>query len=315
MHAFANGDIPFRKRRVGVPMLSVVYIGGYGRSGSTVLELELARRLGGLASGELWRLFALPPDDAPCSCGKPVSACVRWGRVLESTLATGTHPEVSRVLSEAEHSNAVRHSEAVDSWKRTWSDVLRSLDESDVGLLIDSSKTTGGTRRPNLMAELCAELGYPFLFVQNSRDPRGVLFSAFKGSNRDLEGNLEPGSRAYRVARASVGWLRAETSAARYRSGLEPDRSVVVRYEQFVDDPAAVSEAVEASLSSMGACFGRSTDIAHGIAGNRVRRGGTSSRLVLDDQWRTDLPSSLKTIGGALNRYRAVATRQRPVKR
>jgi len=74
---------------------TVVYIAGASRSGSTVIEDYLARRFGGVACGELYRLsqFAkgrariVQEDGAQdtCACGTPVSECSFWRAVSDET--------------------------------------------------------------------------------------------------------------------------------------------------------------------------------------------------------------------------------------
>lgn len=72
---------------------TVVYIAGASRSGSTVIEDYLARRFGGVACGELYRIsqFAkgrariVQEDGAQetCACGTPVSECSFWRAVSD----------------------------------------------------------------------------------------------------------------------------------------------------------------------------------------------------------------------------------------
>ena len=67
-------------------MLPVVYIAGYGRSGSTVLERMLDLHDSIVASGELCNLFAvLAGGNRRCACGAQLESCVFWGRVIEAT--------------------------------------------------------------------------------------------------------------------------------------------------------------------------------------------------------------------------------------
>jgi hypothetical protein len=65
--------------------ITVLYIGGLGRSGSTLLGEMLSQAPGIVSVGELRYLWERGPvDDVLCSCGRPFSACPFW-------LAVGDH--------------------------------------------------------------------------------------------------------------------------------------------------------------------------------------------------------------------------------
>ena len=61
----------------------VVRIGGCPRSGSTMLELLLANRVGGVAIGEARRVFDRGIlGNERCACGQPFWSCEWWGPVV-----------------------------------------------------------------------------------------------------------------------------------------------------------------------------------------------------------------------------------------
>ena len=60
---------------------SVCYVGGIGRSGSTILDLLLSQSPEIFGVGQLAALH-LKSDDQ-CSCGEDVQHCEYWGIVLE----------------------------------------------------------------------------------------------------------------------------------------------------------------------------------------------------------------------------------------
>src|SRR4029450_12109098 len=66
----------------GQPRPTVLYLGGLGRSGTTVLERVLGELPGVCSVGELvhlWRRGVL--DDETCGCGSAFSACPFWSEV------------------------------------------------------------------------------------------------------------------------------------------------------------------------------------------------------------------------------------------
>ena len=62
---------------------TIVYIAGYGRSGSTLLERILATHHSIEGLGETSSIFrSLSQEDAYCSCGDLVLQCPVWGPTL-----------------------------------------------------------------------------------------------------------------------------------------------------------------------------------------------------------------------------------------
>jgi hypothetical protein len=70
--------------------ISILYIVGKGRSGSTILGDVLGSIKGVFHAGELWRLWEQRvTSEHSCSCGETVMNCSVWGRVLERVASTG----------------------------------------------------------------------------------------------------------------------------------------------------------------------------------------------------------------------------------
>jgi len=57
----------------------LVYIGGYGRSGSTLLEYLLAAHPEVVACGEIERHLRVFARRRTCTCGEPARHCQVWG--------------------------------------------------------------------------------------------------------------------------------------------------------------------------------------------------------------------------------------------
>ena len=71
-----------RRRGVAPEAPTVVYIGGFGRSGSTLLERILSSLDGTVALGEVVHLWKRGIGaDERCGCGAPFSACGFWSEV------------------------------------------------------------------------------------------------------------------------------------------------------------------------------------------------------------------------------------------
>jgi hypothetical protein len=72
--------------RVSRP-LKVLFLGGHGRSGSTILDRLLGQLPGFFSIGELrnvWQRSLL--EDQLCGCGEPFSRCGFWRAVVDRAL-------------------------------------------------------------------------------------------------------------------------------------------------------------------------------------------------------------------------------------
>lgn len=66
----------------------VIYIGGHGRSGTTIADRVLAEVTGGFSAGEIHRYWAYGlAQDWSCSCGERLRDCEFWGDALRQSLS------------------------------------------------------------------------------------------------------------------------------------------------------------------------------------------------------------------------------------
>lgn len=258
----------------------VVYLAGYGRSGSTLFEQRLARAHGGLALGEVARFLLVAQDpESRCSCGARIGACDVWGPVLaalaERDLAT---PAAFRRME------GLRRS--VEGTVRAWrpgagrayaglaatilAEAERAARPPGAGafaFVIDSSKTAyAAARRPWALARLA---GLDVRVIHVVRDSRGVVTSMRKGLNRHMERSV-PARSLLPTFRASVGWVAANRAAERCERDLGKARYVRVRYEDFALDPDGVVGALAGFLPAA-APHRRPEGAVHQVAGNRAR--------------------------------------------
>lgn len=72
--------------------IKLVYILGFGRSGSTLLDMLLGSLDGVFSTGEVWALGKWIEEDKNCSCGESVSSCPIWGKVIDDINAVVLGP-------------------------------------------------------------------------------------------------------------------------------------------------------------------------------------------------------------------------------
>jgi len=197
----------------------LIYIGGYGRSGSTLLESLLARRAGVLACGEVVSCLRKSVDRG-CTCGKSRLDCEVWG-------AFYTGPG------------------ALEGWTHE-ALTLALLDRASghYAFVVDSSKTAWDALGAPF--KLRRKLGRRFHLTQLIRDPRGVCWSNAGGA---WKRNALIKNPFLRHIRTSIGWWAANLSCELF-GRLYPAQFQRIRYEDLVRSPSCAVEHIFSKLPS-----------------------------------------------------------------
>lgn len=274
----------------GGPRLSLIYVGGYGRSGSSLLDSLTAARGAALSGGELTSLFQWYAQDRNCTCGQPLQQCPLWGQVVP-----GVQTSLGRSAAELHHAStqAEYHGGDEDTWRAIWSEVFGQLrDVHGIRRVVDSSKSARANRRTHLLRGLKAVDSLTFVHLH--RELAGVVNSRRRGSNIGLEDGSRSRGTLDASLRALWGWSRANQAARRETALAE--RSITVSYAALCDAPELIVEEV---LSAAGwpphpartAHPAQTTEtLPHSIAGNRMLRTARSAPITADTAWRQDLP-------------------------
>jgi hypothetical protein len=284
---------------------AVLYISGYGRSGSTVLDMLLGSHPGMLGTGEVVRLFEGWDDGESCSCGATLRECELWSAVMrrfQKALPDMTAAEAGALTRRVEgRMGAVLPHLGVSAadrerYGRVWRVVLSAIaEEAGARYVVDSSKSTRDTGGRALA--LSALAGAEVRVVHLVRDPRAVTWSMLRGSNRKLEAG-EPARLSGGALRPLVGWLAANLRA---RATTVDVPCALLRYEDLVRRPevelARVAEELGLDLDPVieGIRSNEPLRATHGVAGNRLRRAGRQ-QLREDREWAASLPRSARLL-------------------
>ncbi|MGH3739718.1 MAG: sulfotransferase [Micromonosporaceae bacterium] len=295
----------------------MLFVGGLGRSGTTLLERILAQLPGACPLGEVVHLWQRDVrDDERCGCGASFSDCDFWQQVGEHAFGGWDRVNVDRILRlrtavgrtrhipklggnrlSPDHFDLVR--EYVSCYRHIYQAAAKV---SGANVVIDSSK------HPSLAYCLRWEPGIDLRVAHMVRDSRGVAYSWTKVAARpESDGNL---MTRYHPLTAALLWNTHNTALGRLgRRGVPVHR---IRYEDLVADPlGAVKELAEFAGLDLGdlkfLSFAEGVPHAelagcHSAAGNpmRFRRGRIPLRA--DHEWRTALPASQQRLVRALTR-------------
>jgi hypothetical protein len=300
--------------------VTVLFIAGLGRSGSTLLARLLGEVEGLSSVGELRYLLerGLMGGDL-CGCGRPVPDCDVWAAVAAEAGIPSDGAARARLLAQERATVRLRQAWRLPAdrrrgypWLRAhggaWLDHLLAVQRATArvtgGVVVDSSKL------PSYGAALEATGGIDLRVIHLVRDPRGVAYSWSSSRARsDREGVTEMDRRD--PLSAALLWNGWNAVARRLWSG-SPGYSVMT-YEALVADPAgAVRTALdEVGLADLGSVDlvdmvdGRAASLAasHSVAGNPGRMQAGTIQIAADDRWRDGFAPRHRIAVEALTRH------------
>ena len=298
--------------------MKVLYIAGWGRSGTTILDNILSAYDSVFSVGELYYLWPRGfIEQRRCGCGATLVECPLWADILACAYRDAP-PDARATYDLQRRSIRVRDTRRL-SRGRLDADAIRYRDEvtrlyraigdvTGADVIVDSSKTPAGA------AVLSRIDGIEPYLLHMVRDPRAAAHS---WSRRVLQPDLRvPRDMPRHSAAAStatwVGWNLLVADLARTGYG---GRSRLLRYEDFAADPRGnVADLLDfVGVPSAGSPFTDRGELRltanHTVGGNpgRFRTGSITIRP--DDAWRAEQPRRRRLVSTAiaaplLRRYR-----------
>jgi len=294
--------------------LDLIYIAGYGRSGSTLLGSLLHCQPLIHACGEMASFFNIYSSHSRlCSCGKTLDKCEFWNVVAEGLFQQGflleEFPYYSRIQKKREAHWSHGGSFAPTRYHGRYANLMRPFFDAlaqhiqEKQVLVDSSKTAyTNPLRPIAISQLAK---FRVRVIHLVRDPRGVAWSVKRGLNRRLEAGRQKKS-LLPLSRAISGWIFANRAACKLKSYFGEKNYFLVKYEDLVEKPDKVLENIAniwnlnlqksmqvAKQARNGSEFQVPT--MHQLAGNRMRFSKTFS-ILPDYTWKEKLNSKTNTI-------------------
>ncbi len=303
----------------GTDRQRVLYVGGLGRSGSTLLEKLLNELPGTLSVGETLHLWERGiRDHERCGCGEDFDVCPQWAAIGAEAYGDWASVDVDRMIDLRWALDRSRRLPQIfrglrsgeqSADERWYVEQLRTVllaaastaprdpDGNAPEVILESSKHL------STAAMLATDPNLDVRVVHLVRDPRGVAYSWTKVVDRpEADGSIMP---TYSPARTAMRWvtdnLGFETLA---RLGVPMLR---VRYEDLLADPVGTLRSIGAladlDVGPLDFIDGNEihlTQPMHSIAGNPMRFGGDRMTLRLDDAWRSKLDPSARRLVTAM---------------
>ena len=283
-------------------MTRVLFIGGLGRNGSTLVDRVLGQTPGVVAVGELvflWQRGLLAGER--CGCGRPLRDCPFWTEVGERAFDGWDRLDVA-AIGRLQH--AVDRNRYIPLMRWPWlSSRYRRRRDRYAGLmsrLYDAIAVTSGaelvvdsSKHASTAALVSRVPGVEATVVQLLRDPRGVAWSWSKRVGRPDTGDTPSEMARLGPVRVALRWQAYNLLLAWVR----PPGPSVLRYEDFADRPAHAARQLLRGAGMPGPFLPqfvgeRTVKLAtdHTVAGNPLRFATGELEIRADDEWRVAMP-------------------------
>jgi sulfotransferase family protein len=293
---------------------TVLYIGGFGRSGSTLVERILGQLPGFCSAGEivfLWQRGLI--DGQLCGCGTPVPECDFWTRVGKTAFGGWDQIDAHEMLALQKRVDRNRYipsmvaprlrPQALEDFER-YTDVLSRLYRG-IGEVAGARVVIDASKHASTAFLLRKVPGIDLRVVHLVRDSRGVAYSWTKEVKKpEVTGDdafmpvYSPTSSgcqwvAYNLMFDALGVLTAFSGDT-----PEPPGKMILRYEALMAEPRQGLERILAhagepvtpeSFAFLGDGW-VDLGVDHTVAGNPMRFHQGRLDLRLDQAWTTKLP-------------------------
>jgi hypothetical protein len=289
-----NGSTPVR----------VLYIGGCGRSGSTLLDRMLGELPGFVSTGEvrfIWERGLV--ENRLCGCGEPFRECPFWRSVGEEAFGGWDALDANDLVALDRAINrhryiplllAPRLSRTFETRLARYVEVLGRL-YAAIDRVTGSACIVDSTKDPPFAFLLRRVPTLDLRIVHLVRDSRGVAFSWTKQVRRPEDGDVPRFMHTYHPANMGCRWV--VYNACFHLLGRLGVPRLMTRYEEVVASPRREIERAAAlvgeEIDKQGLDFlnGRQVELGvhHTISGNPMRFQRGAIELALDEEWRSRL--------------------------
>ncbi len=283
----------------------LIYLAGFGRSGSTLLERLLAQVPGVCAAGEVVHLWQRGIREGErCGCGEAFPACPFWQQVGTAAFGGWDNVDVehvARLRASVDRSRFIpllisapsrrRFLPELDDYLAYYARTYAAIGEVGQGeVVIDSSKHASLAYCLRCHPELDLRV------VHLVRDSRAVAYSWSRTVSRP-DATTETHIARYSATTSATRW-NVQNGALQLLSHLGTP-TLRIRYEDLVREPAARLREIAAFAGLPGDTdlgflhtdgpgnWWADLGVAHTASGNPMRFTTGRIPIRLDDKWRT----------------------------
>jgi hypothetical protein len=289
--------------------IKLLYIAGWGRSGTTILDNILGQLKGFTSVGELrwvWERGLI--ENRRCGCGEQFQDCPYWKQVLHWAYDVLDQVDATEMMQACHRTSGNRNIPAMllrrgrgvhEAGSNRYFEALTRLyaavrDVTDSRVIVDSSKDP-------VYGSIVAQIPFVDLYTLHVvRDPRAVAYSWMTPKLRNDDSGPSY-MLTFNPVASSLLW-DACNPASESLGSLSPDRYLRIRYEDFVVQPR---ESVMQILKLLHEDADRLPFLSettvtlspiHTFSGNPSRFQTGPVEIKLDSRWRKGLGRSTNAL-------------------
>lgn len=281
--------------------IKVLYIAGWGRSGSTILDNILGQIDGLFSVGELryvWERNLL--EDRLCSCGISFRKCGVWNAVFDEAFGGVDRTDVHEMLRLSQKARTrhllltvTPHSrQLLSSRLSKYLDRLESLYRA-VQISTDSNVIVDSSKFPSYGYVLDMIPAIDLYIVHLVRDSRAVAYSWLRKKPQPDTANFGNMDR-FNPVESSILWTGMNIATELFLQN-SPERYMMLRYEDFIKKPresiGRILDLVQEAARRLPFITEHKVkiDTNHSVSGNPVRFRTGTVELRLDKEWKTEM--------------------------
>lgn len=239
----------------------IIYIAGYGRSGSTLLDIVLSNADNGKTLGEICNIF-----NELNNVSDPYFSRIFNETIKELNLSDNELNKLQKADKLPVYFNS--------KYTLFWNTFLNKIVSSDTNFIVDSSKTTWSSLfRPQNLTKAGFKTKIIFLKASYIK----VWKSTLKGSNKLLEKKQVNKKKHYVFAFKSILSKFLIDFFTRILYVNKNNKVVTIEYDNFINDPfntvKMISEKFQANFSGLYEKIEQNEfEVKGGYLGNRMRK-------------------------------------------
>jgi hypothetical protein len=259
----------------------IVYIAGYSRSGSTILDILLSSHSAIFGTGELVYLFDdWLNDTRACTCGEIYKNCDFWKKfTLPDEISFEDAIRIIRSVESRKQLNALIEGKIERNTIQKYQSIQSALynyvfETSKKEIIIDSSKTSRDMA--GRFYALYRYTDFDIYVIHLIKNGLSIVESFVKkGRNWTLEGYGK--NDRFMAARSSLGWFLANSIAQRLGSLVPQKRFIQIKYEDLLNSPEITLQRIggflNIDISELITLIKNKTLLHpdHNVGGNRLR--------------------------------------------
>lgn len=308
-----NPTIHGDKRMYEKDRVKVLYISGFGRSGSTILGNVLGQTEGFFHGGELRHIWDRGLiKNWLCGCDSPFQECEFWREVFQNAFGGMERIDAPEMIRLRELSSRTHHvplmlthpgERLLAKRRKTYLENLGRLYRA-IQLRAGSRVIVDSSKYPSYAHVLDTIPGVDLHVVHLIRDPRAVTYSWQRKKVQTGAGE-NPKTPVYMRQYDTLGSILrwgVQNVATEMLWKRLPERYMALRYEDFVAKPretiGSVLDMVQEGSSESPFVSEREVELGinHTISGNPCRLQTGTVKLVPDEEWRTKMQKRDRTL-------------------